>query len=60
MKKLVAAGYHTVQSVAFAPKKQLISVKGISDAKADKIIAAGLLQTNFFLYYNINKLYFTK
>ena len=37
MKKLEDAGYHTVESVAFAPKKTLIAIKGISDAKADKI-----------------------
>jgi len=40
LKKLQAAGYHTVQSVLYIPKKQLIAVKGISDAKADKILAA--------------------
>ena len=40
VKKLQAAGYHTVQSVAFTPKKTLIQVKGISDAKADKILTA--------------------
>ncbi len=37
MKKLADAGYHTVESVAYAPKKALIIVKGISEAKADKI-----------------------
>jgi len=38
VKKLREAGYHTVQSVTFAPKKALLVIKGISDAKADKII----------------------
>lgn len=37
VKKLTDAGYHTVESVAFAPKKALITIKGISEAKADKI-----------------------
>lgn len=37
MKKLADAGYHTVESVAYAPKKALITVKGISENKADKI-----------------------
>lgn len=37
MKKLGDAGYHTVESVAYAPKKALLSIKGISEAKADKI-----------------------
>jgi len=39
IKKLEEAGFHTVESVAFAPKKQLLTIKGISEAKADKILA---------------------
>nr|CAD7404885.1 unnamed protein product [Timema poppensis] len=39
IKKLQEAGYHTVEAVAFAPKKHLLTIKGISEAKADKIIA---------------------
>ena len=35
-----ANGYATVESVAYATKKALIKVKGISDAKADKITSA--------------------
>ncbi len=38
LKKLQEAGYHTVESVAYVPKKTLITIKGISEAKADKII----------------------
>ncbi|KAL9934618.1 hypothetical protein V8E36_006393 [Tilletia maclaganii] len=38
-KKLVEAGFHTVEHIAFTPKKQLITVKGISEAKADKILS---------------------
>ncbi|XP_065344931.1 DNA repair protein RAD51 homolog 1 [Cloeon dipterum] len=38
VKKLEEAGYHTVESIAFAPKKQLITIKGISEQKADKIL----------------------
>ncbi|KAK7070461.1 recombinase rad51 [Halocaridina rubra] len=37
VKKLEEAGYYTVESIAFAPKKALLSIKGISEAKADKI-----------------------
>ncbi len=37
MKKLSDAGYHTIESVAYAPKKALILIKGISEVKADKI-----------------------
>ena len=41
VKKLAEAGYHTVESVAFAPNRLLKNVKGISDAKVDKLRAAG-------------------
>jgi len=39
IKKLEEAGFHTVESLAYAPKKNLIGIKGISEAKADKIMA---------------------
>lgn len=39
VKKLQEAGFHTVESVAYTPKKALLLIKGISEAKADKIIA---------------------
>jgi len=38
IKKLQEAGYHTIESIAFATKKHLITIKGISEAKADKIL----------------------
>ncbi|KAF9937127.1 recombinase rad51 [Mortierella antarctica] len=38
IKKLKEAGYFTVESIAFTPKKALLTIKGISEAKADKII----------------------
>lgn len=38
IKKLQEAGFHTVEAIAFTPKKTLISIKGISEAKADKIL----------------------
>ncbi|CAF4986062.1 unnamed protein product [Rotaria socialis] len=37
IKKLQEAGFCTVESIAFAPRKTLLAVKGISDAKADKL-----------------------
>ena len=43
IKKLTEAGFHTVESVAFTPKKNLVSIKGISDQKADKILAEGVV-----------------
>lgn len=40
IKKLQEGGLHTVEAVAFSTKKALIEIKGISEAKADKLIAA--------------------
>lgn len=37
IKKLQEAGFCTIESIAFAPRKSLLAVKGISDAKADKL-----------------------
>lgn len=47
--KLMEAGYNTVQSLAFAPRKELLEVKGFSDVKVDKIIkeAAKLVPMGF-------------
>jgi len=42
IKKLQEGGYHTVESIAFTTKKLLMNVKGISEAKADKIMAAAV------------------
>lgn len=42
--KLSAAGFCTVESVAFTPKKQLLAIKGISEAKADKILSEGIMR----------------
>lgn len=39
--KLTEAGYATLEAVAYTPKKLLCQVKGISEAKADKIITQG-------------------
>lgn len=38
IKKLQEAGFNTIESVAFATKKHIITIKGISEAKADKIL----------------------
>lgn len=42
IKKLAEAGYNTVESIAYAPKKHLLCIKGISEAKADKIMNEAL------------------
>jgi DNA repair protein RAD51 len=39
VKKLNEAGFFTVESIAYSTKKQLLAVKGISEAKADKLLA---------------------
>ncbi|KAI0651946.1 Rad51-domain-containing protein [Trametes meyenii] len=41
IKKLSEAGLHTVEAVAYTPKKTLMTIKGISEQKADKILAEG-------------------
>jgi len=40
IKKLTDAGYTTVESVCFVPKKALVNVKGLSEAKLEKILEA--------------------
>ncbi|XP_028105787.1 DNA repair protein RAD51 homolog [Camellia sinensis] len=40
IKKLKDAGLCTVESVAYSPRKELLQIKGISEAKVDKIIEA--------------------
>lgn len=39
MKKLEEVGFHTVKTVAYLPKKELKKIKGVIEAKADKILA---------------------
>ena len=41
VKKLKDAGLCTVESVAYSPRKDLLRIKGIGEAKGDKIIEAG-------------------
>ena len=40
LKKLKDAGYNTSQAIVFAMRKDLLSIKGLSDQKVDKIIEA--------------------
>jgi hypothetical protein len=42
IKKLQEAGYNTIESIAFAAKKVLAQVKGITEAKAEKLHEAGM------------------
>ncbi|KAJ4459601.1 putative DNA repair protein RAD51 A [Paratrimastix pyriformis] len=49
IKKLLEAGFYTVESVVYAPKKALLAIKGISEVKADKLAheASKLIPTGF-------------
>ena len=40
IKKFIDGGYHTVEALCYVPRKTLIHVKGISEAKLDKIMEA--------------------
>lgn len=39
IKRFMEAGFFTVESIAYAPKKAILAVKGISDIKAEKVMA---------------------
>ncbi|WFD02745.1 RecA recombinase Rhp51 [Malassezia obtusa] len=41
-KKLKEAGFHTLESLAFTPKKTLVGIKGMSEQKVDKILSEEL------------------
>lgn len=40
VQKLKDAGFRTVESIAYTPKKTLIQIKGLSENKVEKIIMA--------------------
>ena len=46
--KLKDACLCTVESVAFSPRKELLRIKGISDAKVNKIIEAGMSLSSLY------------
>ncbi|KAI9471955.1 MAG: DNA repair protein RAD51 [Benjaminiella poitrasii] len=46
IKKLKEGGFYTVESVAFSPRKVILAIKGISEAKADKLITAATKMVN--------------
>jgi len=49
VKKLMESGFYTVESIAYSTRKTLAAVKGISEAKADKLVesAAKLVPMGF-------------
>ncbi len=52
VKKLQEAGLHTIEAVAYTPKKMLLAIKGISDQKADKILVKTVFLFNLYLQYS--------
>lgn len=46
-------GFHTVESIAYTPKKALLAIKGISEAKADKILAEGTKRSAQLVFIRI-------
>ncbi|GAN04987.1 conserved hypothetical protein [Mucor ambiguus] len=38
IKKLQSAGFYTVDAIAYSPKKALLAIKGLSEAKVEKIM----------------------
>lgn len=54
IKKLEEAGFFTVESVAFAPKKTLLAIKGISETKADKIVVCCFVIKNLSINLQID------
>lgn len=55
--KLIEAGFNTVESLAFTPKKQIMSIKGFSEVKAEKILkeAAKLVPMGFISANDYNQ-----
>lgn len=47
IKKLSDCGLNTVEAVAYTPKKALMQIKGISEQKAEKILAEGAFSSPF-------------
>ncbi|KAK4517184.1 uncharacterized protein ATC70_000516 [Mucor velutinosus] len=49
IKKLQSAGFYTVDAIAYSPKKSLLAIKGLSEAKVEKIIkeVSGLIDIGF-------------
>ena len=43
---VVDGGFNTVESVAYTPRRVLEQIKGISEQKATKILAEGMLNAS--------------
>lgn len=40
IKKFTEAGFHSIQSILYTAKKNLIKIKGITEGKLDKVLTA--------------------
>ena len=45
IKKLTEGGIHTIEALAHAPKKELLAIKGLSEAKVEKLQKEGMRNT---------------
>jgi DNA repair protein RAD51 len=50
---VVDGGFNTVESVAYTPRRVLEQIKGISEQKATKILAEGMLAALTTLQSNV-------
>lgn len=57
VKKLKDAGLCTVEAVAYSPRKELLLIKGISEAKVDKIVEAGMFCFSNVVLFPVMLLY---
>lgn len=57
VKKLNDAELCTVEAVAYSPRKELLLIKGIIEAKVDKIFEAGMFCFSNFILFPIMLLY---
>lgn len=48
VRKLQEAGFHTCEALGMTTKRELLTVKGIGESKADKILAEGSFSFSSF------------
>lgn len=53
VKKLREGGLFTVEAVAYTPRKDLLKIKGISDAKVDRLTEAGKSSLSLVRYASL-------
>ncbi len=56
IKKLEDAGLHTIEAIAYTPKRQLIAIKGISEQKAEKILVCLINHSIFYTFWSVSKI----